>query len=176
MVVVIGAGILAPIAGGPAAGHAIAPDDHPIDQDDVSAQILDLPIGLLSQAGVAAPSAGLGDPLGLVPNADFQRRYSLDSDTIEVWRCGPVLASHTAIINHLDSTVVPYFAAISGGVYALTFGAGGDVPGPASSCVDQVAAASTSAPEGVLIIDDWTVGGYASPGFVCSVGDCSWID
>ena len=175
MVVVIGAGLLAPVAGGSATGHATASDPHPIEQADVSAEIIDLPVGFLAQAGVVAPSAGLGDPLGLVPKADFQRRYSLDTDTIEVWRCGPVVSSHSVIISHVNSTVVPYFAAISGGVYTPSFVAGGDVPGPASSCVDQVAAASTSAPEGVLIIDDWTAGGYASPGFVCSVGDCSWI-
>ena len=89
-------------------------------------------------AEAAAPSAAVGDPLGLVPMADFQRRYTMDGDTLEVWRCGPVGMSHASIIASLEETVSPYYAAVSDSVYSVSYVAGGDVPGPAGSCLDQV--------------------------------------
>jgi hypothetical protein len=150
------------------------PSPPPLLGDDVTAQIVDAPSGPAA-SWTPALEAGSGDPLGLVPKAAFQRRYTLDTDVIEVWRCGSVGRSHTSIIASLSGNVTPYYATISDGVYDVTFVAGGDVPGPAGDCVDQVAAASTANPEGVLIVDAWTNGGYASPGFVCSVGDCAWM-
>ncbi len=174
LIVTVVATMASPLPGSSAAGDTSPPPPPTVlAEDDVSAVIVDPPAGAVTTAG--APVAGLGDPLGLVPKAVFQRRYSLDTDVVEVWRCGPVSASHASIISRLEATVAPYYTAISAGEYSVSFTTGGDVPGPSGSCVSQVSAAATSAPEGVLVVDDWTSGGYASPGYVCSVGDCSWI-
>ncbi|MCP4305028.1 MAG: hypothetical protein GY788_09175 [bacterium] len=118
------------------------------------------------------------DPNGLVPKTPFVQRYSLDTDHWEVWRCGSVSTSVSDLVDELEAATVDYFQAISGGSYTPSFTAGGSIG--ASSCVNGFLSGANptmGTPEGILIVDDITNGGYASPGSTCtgSGTDCPTI-
>jgi hypothetical protein len=112
------------------------------------------------------------DPLALVPKLRFVQRYSLDTDHFEVWLCGSTGYTMTEAIAALEAATADYYAAVSGGRYAVTFSAGGTSND--SHCLGSIVPAGS--PEGVFIIDDVTGGGYASPGRIClEDSNCDWI-
>jgi hypothetical protein len=109
------------------------------------------------------------DPKGLVPKTPFVQRYSLDTDHWEVWRCGSVSTSPSDLVAALEAATVDYYGAISGGRYTPSFSEGGSIA--SSSCLNGFlsgANPTVGTPEGVLIVDDITNGGYASPGTTCT--------
>ena len=112
------------------------------------------------------------DPKGLVPKTPFVQRYSLDEDHWEVWLCGAVATGMADVIAGLEAAAVDYFDAISGGVYEPVFTAGGTIA--ASTCLPDFLDGinpTVGSPEGIVIIDDITGGGYASPGTICVSDD-----
>jgi hypothetical protein len=120
-----------------------------------------------------------GDPLGLVPKLPFVQRYSLDTDHWEVWLCGSTGYSMGQAIADLEAATVDYFDAMSGGRYAITYSPGGTSTNP--NCISDLESGDIPTignPEGVIVIDSVTGGGYASPGLVCSGSDvdCPGID
>jgi len=134
---------------------------------------------------VAGPSHSIQglfdeDPTGLIPKTPFVQRYSLDQDHWEVWLCGPMETSMSAVIADLEAASVDYFDSLSGGVYEPVFHEGGTKPGDAD-CLQGFLDGTYSTvgtPEGLLIIDgDYISGGYASPGSICggTDPDCGWI-
>ena len=139
------------------------------------------------EAPIVAPTAGLDsvgvngvlddDPKGLVPKLPFVQRYSLDTDHFEVWLCGNTGYTMNEAIADLESGMVAHYDAISGGQYAISFSAGGTTSEP--RCLNDLKSGALTlagTPEGVLIIDSVTGGGYASPGVIClEAGNCDWI-
>lgn len=148
-----------------------------------------LAVGLLSvtasPAGAADPYAA--DPLRLVPFADTtQRMYTSGVDRWEVWVCDlpgwSGVVDPPAVVGGLTSAVTPYFQWLSGGEYTPSFVLGGRVsstdvvsPDPtrpeslsAPGCESAVAAASTTDPNGALIVLNGGFDeGYATIGAVC---------
>jgi hypothetical protein len=119
------------------------------------------------------------DPTGLIPKTPFVQRYSLDQDHWEVWLCGNVTHTMPQVLAALEAATVDYYDSLSGGVYEPIFTAGGTKPLDAT-CLDGFLNGTYSpvgSPEGLLIIDSVTGGGYASPGTICisSDPDCGWI-
>lgn len=142
---------------------------------------------------VPAPAAAAGDPYAadphrLVPFADtVQQPYTTGTDVWEVWVCdvanwnSPVNLGST--VSALNSVINSYFAWLSGGSYTTSFVAGGTVTSSdiitqqqiealeepfAPDCEAEVASASGSNPNGVLIVVDIPFGeGYGTVGAVC---------
>ncbi|MDJ0663470.1 MAG: S-layer homology domain-containing protein [Acidimicrobiia bacterium] len=120
------------------------------------------------------------DPLGLVPKLPFVQRYSLDTDHFEVWLCGDTGYTMNEAIADLENGMADYYSAISGGRYEISFSAGGTLLGD-PNCLggfqgSSPAYTTVGSPEGLLIIDSITGGGYASPGIIClDQGNCEWI-
>jgi len=120
------------------------------------------------------------DPLGLVPKLPFVQRYSLDTDHFEVWLCGDTGYTMSQALADLENGMADYYSAISGGRYDISFSPGGTLPSD-PGCLSGFQGSSPSyapvgSPEGLLIIDSITGGGYASPGIVClDQGNCEWI-
>ncbi|CAN5211175.1 hypothetical protein BH18ACT5_BH18ACT5_12990 [soil metagenome] len=127
------------------------------------------------------------DPVDLIALRDETRTYSSGADTWEVWVCavpnGNVEVSPTGTVATLEASVRPYFESISGGAYSPRFRAGGTVTASSpsswpdnpfvfqSECQDLAAQASTTRPEGLLVVVgvDYS-GGYATGGFPCLPG------
>ena len=120
------------------------------------------------------------DPLGLVPKLPFVQRYSLDTDHFEVWLCGDTGYTMNEAISDLEDGMADYYTAISGGRYNISFSAGGTLPSD-PNCLSGFQGSNPTyspvgSPEGLLIIDSITGGGYASPGIIClDQGNCDWI-
>jgi hypothetical protein len=118
------------------------------------------------------------DPLRLVPKLPFVQRYSLDTDHFEVWLCGNTGFTLNSAIAALETGVVPYYEAISGGRYTIDFSPGGVISDD-PHCLGGFQSGDYStvgSPEGLFIIDSVTGGGYASPGIIClDAGNCGWI-
>ncbi len=131
------------------------------------------------------------DPVDLIALRDETRTYSTGADTWEVWVCqvpnGIVSLTPATVTSTLEATVRPYFESISGGAYSPRFRAGGIITAPSPSawpdnpfvfqteCEEGAFAATTSSPEGVLVVVnvDYS-GGYATGGFPCFPRrDCS---
>jgi hypothetical protein len=164
-----------PAAATPVTPASAADTDRLLPENDWEAGIVATPDGVQadSTAGVLD-----GDPLGLVPKRPFVQRYSLDSDHWEVWLCGSTGYSMGQAIADLEAATVDYFDAVSGGRYTISYSPGGTSTDP--NCIDDLAAGTIPTignPEGLIVIDSVTVGGYASPGLVCSGSDvdCPWI-
>ncbi len=152
-----------------------------LDEVDWVAPIVAGPdtVQLDSTAGALDSTAGVldDDPLRLVPKAPFVQRYSLDTDHWEVWLCGDTGYTMNAAIADLKAATVDYFDDLSGGRYSITFTAGGTSSN--TDCIDDLSTgriATVGKPEGVMVIDSVTGGGYASPGLVCAgTGNCDDI-
>ncbi|MDJ0954465.1 MAG: S-layer homology domain-containing protein [Acidimicrobiia bacterium] len=120
------------------------------------------------------------DPLGLVPKLPFVQRYSLDTDHFEVWLCGNTGYTLNQAIAALEAGMVDYYEAVSGGRYTIEFSPGGTIAND-PQCLSGFQGsnppyAPAGSPEGLLIIDSVTGGGYASPGIIClEQGNCGWI-
>jgi hypothetical protein len=138
--------------------------------------------------GIASAEPYDDDPNGLVPfKESVHGVYTTGVDEWEVWICDvpdwgaqPNLSQTVA---ELNSVLNPYFDWLSDGIYSTSFVAGGTVTSGdvitqrdldaldqpfAPDCEAEVAEASTSDPNGALIIVDVpTVQGYATGGAVC---------
>ncbi len=161
----------------PAAAGATAVTDPVLADNDYTAPIVDEPDGIQADGiqGVLDD-----DPLTLVPKLPFVQRYSLDVDHWEVWLCGPTGYTVNQAVTDMEAAAAEYFDAMSGGRYEISFTAGGSIPGD-PRCLNGFQGTNPTyspigSPEGLLIIDSVTGGGFASPGIVCS-GDsnCDWI-
>ena len=83
-------------------------------------------------------------------------------------------------IDKLNSAAVPYFDAVSGGLYEPVFSAGGSKPSDPYCRAKFIDGdySTVGSPEGILIVDSVTgSGGYASPGVICinDSPDCTGI-
>jgi len=157
----------------PSSAGAVSADEL-LPQDDWVAPIVDGPDGIQADGIQVDGIAGDldDDPHGLVPKLPFVQRYSLDTDHWEVWLCGNTGYTMGAAISDLEYATIPYFDAMSGGRYAITYTPGGTSSDP--YCLDGIDPIGD--PEGVVVIDSVTGGGYASPGLVCSgSGNCDYI-
>ncbi|MCP3995757.1 MAG: hypothetical protein GY722_11920 [bacterium] len=139
------------------------------------------------EAPIVTPPGGLDaiglngvlddDPLGLVPKLPFVQRYSLDTDHFEVWLCGDTGYTMNEAIADLETGMADYYDSISGGRYTISFSPGGATSEP--HCINDLKSGALTlagTPEGVLIIDSVTGGGYASPGIIClETGNCGWV-
>jgi hypothetical protein len=159
------------------AASAVTPRSQ-LEPDDWDAPVVADTSGVYTTADT---TQGLfdGDPTGLVPKTPFVQRYSLDQDHWEVWLCGSVTHTMPQVIAALDAATVDYYDSISGGVYEPIFTAGGTKPLD-DTCLDGFLNGTYSpvgSPEGLLVIDSVTGGGYASPGTICISNDpdCTWI-
>jgi hypothetical protein len=163
----------------PAAAVPLSPPeatqtDWRVPQQDWQAEVVPAPATIQadSTAGVLD-----NDPLGLVPKLPFVQRYSLDTDHWEVWLCGNTGYTMSEAIADLEAATVDYFAAQSGGRYNVSYSPGGTSTN--SYCLDDLRTGAIypiGNPEGLIIIDDTTGGGYASPGLVCSgTSNCDYL-
>ena len=157
-----------------------------------SALVTTIVLLVTTLAPVAAPAQTPGDPYAadpvrLVPFVDtVQRVYTSGSDVWDVWVCRtPGWAPNVTVagaVAGLNANVSPYFQWLSNGIYTATFRAGGEVTGTdvipaqltnpeslfAPDCEAKVKAASTSSPNGALILVDTPFDeGYATAGAVC---------
>jgi hypothetical protein len=110
----------------------------------------------------------VNDPLGLVVAARELRIYTQDDDHVGVWICDVPrpgeLITHAQAIDQLNANIVPYFEALSGGVYRPVFSAAGSVSATdPHSCVAAVEAAADGSNEAALILVDEHFGGFAAP-------------
>ena len=129
------------------------------------------------------------DPVDLIAYRDETRVYSSGTDLWEVWVCdvpdGSVGVTPSGVVSTLESTVRPYFEAISVGAYSPRFQFGGSVTASAASgwpgqpfqlqdeCENLVAQSSDGGAEGALVVVDVDYsGGYATPGVTCFAGAC----
>jgi hypothetical protein len=123
----------------------------------------------------------------LIALRDETRTYSSGADIWEVWVCqvpnGGLGVTPEGVATILESTVRPYFESISGSAYSPRFRVGGLVTAASPSswpdnpfafqteCEDAAAQASSSRPEGLLLVIDVDYsGGYATGGFPCLPG------
>jgi S-layer family protein len=129
------------------------------------------------------------DPLGLISFKDQTDGYSIGTDSWEVWICdvpdGTVSITPGQAASVLNTSVGPYFNALSTNLYAPTFSAAGTVTGTEPSqwpdnpfhlqneceaLVAQQAGSDMGTSEGALVVVDASYGGgYATGGFVCWV-------
>ena len=157
------------------AASGIAPTVPTLDPDDWEVPLV------FNDAAPSYFTEGMfdDDPTGLIPKTPFVQRYSLDQDHWEVWLCGPVTRTMPQVLADLENATVDYFDALSGGVYEPVFTPGGTKPDDAN-CLPEFRAGDylpAGTPEGLLIIDPVTNGGYASSGvmWISDDPDCSWI-
>ncbi|MEA1902420.1 MAG: S-layer homology domain-containing protein [Actinomycetota bacterium] len=149
----------------------------------------------------ALPAAATSDPYAEDPNGLVPFResgmgvYSTDEDVWEVWVCDvpgwSVALDATSLTAQLNDSLSSYFVWLSGGAYRPVFKAGGSVsssdfissdlgsvvPPTLTGCEQAVSDASSSRPEGVLIVADGGYGwGYGTPGLVCipPFGGCDY--
>ncbi len=95
------------------------------------------------------------------------RRHTVGDDHFGVWICdvpsGDEPITHGEIIAELNATVVPYFEALSGGLYRPTFTGGGSVSSPDwDACVVDVISEADNSTEAALIVTDDNLSGFAS--------------
>ncbi len=139
-----------------------------------------------------------GDPNHLVPFRDtVTTTYSLGRDVWEVWICDvpewDTSLDARSVTDDLNAHIAPYYEWLSEGRYQPVFRVGGTVesddiipkdpfaaaywsPPWAPGCEALVAAASTSKPDGVVIVTNGGYGaGYGNPGWFCvdTVGGCA---
>ena len=161
----------------PSAAATSTPLEHPLSPTDWEAPLVNPPDGTNA---VGIQGVLDDDPLGLVPKLPFVQRYSLDTDHFEVWLCGNTGYTMNQAIADLESAMVAYYDAISGGRYNIEFSAGGTIPDD-PQCLSGFQGQNpeyspAGSPEGILILDSVTGGGYASPGIICTEqGNCDWI-
>lgn len=147
-----------------------------------------LVVGLFSMPAQAAEDPYASDPNRLVPfKTSVQEVYTSGSDVWEVWACDvpnwSTALDLNTVVTQLNATIDPYFTWLSQGSYSTAFVAGGTVTSSdiitqqqiesleepyATDCESEVAAASGSNPNGVLIIVDIPFPeGYGTVGAVC---------
>lgn len=128
-------------------------------------------------AATATNLANLGDdvygwePLGIIAGSSELRMHSLGEDVWEVWVCdtpdGSVAVNLNYAVATLNAAVGPVYEWMSDGAYQPSFREGGTVA-EGRSCANSVQQASTSEPNGVLIITDEAAnGGTAQSGIWC---------
>jgi hypothetical protein len=152
----------------------------------------------IATEALAASDPYAGDPNHLVPFRDtVSTSYSLGRDVWEVWICDvpewDISLDVRSVTEDLNAHITPYYRWLSEGLYQPVFRVGGTVasndvipkdpsdaaywtPPWAPGCETQVAAASTSKPDGVVIVTNGGYGsGYGNPGWFCAetVGGCA---
>ena len=152
----------------------------------------------IATGALAASDPYAGDPNHLVPFRDtVTTTYSLGTDVWEVWICNvpdwDISLDVRSVTEDLNDHITPYYGWLSEGRYEPVFRVGGTVtsddiipkdpsdaaywtPPWAPGCEAQVAATSTSTPDGVVIITNGGYGaGYGNPGWFCAdtVGGCA---
>ncbi len=127
------------------------------------------------------------DPIDLIAYRDETRTYSSGADNWEVWVCdvpdGTVAVTAAAAAALFDSSVRPYFEAISGGAYSPRFVAAGRVVASQpsnwpdqpfrfqSECESLVRNGTAGGSEGaIIVVDADYTGGYATGGVPCFPG------
>ncbi|MGH8959068.1 MAG: hypothetical protein ACRDVK_10400, partial [Acidimicrobiia bacterium] len=127
------------------------------------------------------------DPIDLIAYRDETRTYSSGADNWEVWVCdvpdGTVAMTPEAVATLFDSSIRPYFEAISGGAYSPRFMAAGRVVASQpsnwpdqpfrfqSECESLVRNGSSGGFEGaIIVVDADYTGGYATGGVPCFPG------
>lgn len=149
--------------------------------------------GLLACFALALPARAQtsdpyqSDPIDLIAYRDETRIYSSGIDNWEVWVCdvpdGTVSVTASAAVALFDSTVRPYFEAISGGAYSPRFVAAGRVVASQpsnwpdqpfrfqSECESLVRNGTAGGSEGaIIVVDADYTGGYATGGVPCFPG------
>jgi hypothetical protein len=131
------------------------------------------------------------DPIDLIAYRDETRTYAGGLDNWEVWVCdvpdGTVALTPAATAALFESSIRPYFEAISGGAYSPRFVAAGKVVATQpsnwpdqpfrfqSECESLVRNGSGGGSEGaIIVVDADYTGGYATGGVPCfSGGSCA---
>lgn len=156
-------------------------------------RIVTLAAAVVVAALVPSPALAAGDPYGddthrIVPFRNtVQQTYTSGIDTWEVWLCDVAgwdsYVDLDATVDELNLVLNGYFSWLSQGMYATSFTVGGYVASSdvitqdqietldapyAPDCESEVAEASTSSPNGVLIIVDIPFPeAYATVGAIC---------
>ena len=75
------------------------------------------------------------DPLGLVKGIDEVRKYTLGTDTLEMWACQPLTPDDGTdaitvqeLVDDANAATTPYFEWLSGDRYHPVFVIGGNIP------------------------------------------------
>lgn len=161
------------IGGTPEAVAAEGPTNHLPPGSDVIE-----PIPYPTDGGPGLGIAGSQDPLGLLPYPDEVRRYTSGTDVFEVWECGGGAALGTTasqFVLDAESEMTAYFDWLSDGKYNPDFIVGGVVPAThgtnskSEECGYWTRSHATGSATGVLILRPGG-GGFAGPGFECSLG------
>ena len=153
------------------------------------AMLASIALALPARAQTADPYQS--DPIDLIAYRDETRTYSGGVDAWEVWVCdvpdGSVSVTAAAAAALFDSSVRPYFEAISGGAYSPRFVAAGRVVASQpsnwpdqpfrfqSECESLVRNGTGGGSEGaIIVVDADYTGGYATGGVPCfSGGSCA---
>ncbi len=153
------------------------PTDWRLPQQDWEAEVVPAPDTIQADG-----TAGIldDDPLGLVPKLPFVQRYSLDTDHWEVWLCGNTGYTMNGAIADLEAATSRLLRRSIRGQVSAQLLSRRHQHRPVLHQRSRSGNISTvGSPEGVIVVDSVTGGGFASPGLVCSddrTGDCTWID